>query len=137
MNRVRRIILFASSLFVAGCENDSRVIATNQMSNGNAAESSASAPGARAWTIPMQIAGTNEAVSCATAFSTEASENAVASWLTGYWSGLNVGRGLAVGSTTDSNGILREVKLDCQKTPSATLHHSAHQTYNRMRANKR
>ena len=132
-----RVILLASSLFVAGCENESTPIANNQVSDRNDVESSASARGARAWTIPMQVAGTKEAVSCATAFSTQAAENAVASWLTGYWSGLNVGRGLTVGSTTDANEILREVELDCQKTPSATLHHSAHQTYNRMEAAKR
>ena len=137
MTRILRAILFGSSLLATGCEKDSTAVENNQMTIGNEVESSGPAPGARAWTIPMQIAGTKEAVSCATAFSTEATENAVASWLTGYWSGLNVGRGLTVGNTTDANGILREVKLDCQKMPSATLHHSAHQTYNRLKANKR
>lgn len=136
MNRIRAIVLFAASLIVAACENDSGAVATDQVHARNETASQA-AQKATAWTIPMQTADTKTAVNCATAFSNQATEEAVASWVNGYWSGLNVGLGLSVGSTSDANGIMREIKLDCEKTPTATLHQAAHHTYNRLRAGKR
>ncbi len=136
MHRTRAIVLFGTSLIVAGCENDSGTVATDQVIARKEVPSQP-AQKATAWTVPMETAGTKTAVNCATAFSSQATEEAVASWVNGYWSGLNVGLGLSVGSTTDANGIMREIKLDCEKTPNATLHQAAHHTYNRLRANRR
>ena len=126
--QVRELVPVLFLVSLAACEN-------KQVRD--AASSPASAQSAKAWTIPMEVAGTNTPASCATAFSSKANEEAAGIWLTGFWSGLNVARGLVVGSTSDADGILREIKLDCQKTPAAALHQSAHQTYDRMRANRR
>ena len=134
---VVRALVLVSGILLVGCADNSGTVATDQVTVRNEIASSSPAQKSTAWTIPMQTSGTKTPVSCAAAFSSQATEEAVASWLDGYWSGLNVGMGLTVGSTTDANGIMREIKFDCQKTPTATLHQSAHHTYNRLRAKGR
>jgi len=70
--------------------------------------------------------GVGATESCATWLSSPESEFQGFTWLLGYWSGMNVASGVSghqgmVGSTTDSQGTLAEVKKVCARQPSLLL----------------
>jgi hypothetical protein len=73
--------------------------------------------GGMAWAFGM---GTQ---SCAYWLSNYRSENAGEHWISGYWSGLNVGNtnDHDVGHTVDAEGIIGEVKKFCKDHPSELL----------------
>jgi len=53
-------------------------------------------------------------------------------WILGYWSGRNVEAQKAVGSTTDADGILDEVRLICKGQPSLPLLDAVAKVYHRF-----
>ena len=50
---------------------------------------------------------------------------------------MNVDAAFNVGSTTDSRGIVEEVKVACRAEPSLSLAQASYQTYQRLRAERR
>ncbi len=67
-------------------------------------------------------------LSCAAAWDTA---NAPYSqiWLSGFWSGLNIAGGRAVGRSTDRQGIEGEVRKVCMEEPSLSLVSATLKTY--------
>lgn len=72
--------------------------------------------------------------SCATWLSTPNKENEGSIWIYGAWSGMNFKNpeNHIVGSTSDSNGIVAEVRAICSREPSTTLGSATLQAYNRL-----
>lgn len=68
--------------------------------------------------VEVMTAGFGAQSSCA-AWSKDDSQGSI--WLLGYWSGRNVEAQKAVGSTTDADGILDEVRLICEAEPSLPM----------------
>lgn len=68
--------------------------------------------------------------SCATAMNTSA--DARASWVLGFWTGMNVALGRRVGRATDGRGILGEVERRCANVPSRPLAEITLATYRQM-----
>jgi hypothetical protein len=84
---------------------------------------------------PKGVWSISGSISCATWLADPISENQGIYWLFGYFTGRNVesdGPGM-VGHGTDSQGIIAEVKLICEKSPSTLLGGAAHQVYNKLR----
>lgn len=84
---------------------------------------------------PIMIVGEGS-VSCATAWrreNVEVSEE----WVAGFWSGLNLDAKAITGHTTDRDGIIGEVRLVCQRQPSANLLQATVTVYAAMRASSR
>lgn len=50
-------------------------------------------------------------------------------WVLGFWSGVNNTRGLLVGSKTDADGILGEVKRVCAARPAIRLYEAVDQAF--------
>lgn len=71
--------------------------------------------------------------SCASWLENDEVELVGASWLMGFWSGMNAVTNQLVGSTTDSQGRLAEVKMVCVKQPSKLLVDAAIEVYISMR----
>ncbi len=59
--------------------------------------------------------------SCAAAFESEGISNSSAHWALGFWSGYNTASKSMAGMHTDPAGIMGEIKLECEKSPSSTL----------------
>ena len=90
------------------------------------------ADGRSIWTI----GGTQ---SCAAWLSTPTSETEGRWWIVGFWSGRNMqnasnGR---VGSSTDSEGIIGEIKRVCEMEPSLLLINAAGRVYVEMDRERR
>lgn len=70
-------------------------------------------------------------LSCATWLSTSANRQQGNDWLLGFWSGINGygSPGGIVGHTTDSLGIISEVKKVCNNEPSLALIYATARTY--------
>ena len=86
------------------------------------------------WSYPPTVGnpdGTERHVaSCATAdTSITVSGNAISYWILGFWSGMNNALGKQIGRTTDTAGLLGEVKLYCDAHPSATVTEASLMTY--------
>lgn len=58
-------------------------------------------------------------------------------WVMGYFSGLNQAAKAGVGSSTDGEGIMGEIKIICDGEPSLSLIAAAFRVYERMRVEKR
>jgi hypothetical protein len=78
-------------------------------------------------------------MSCARWQSSSAYVQAGRFWILGYWSGKNMQAALAndtaggVGRTTDADGVVAEVKLACEASPSKSLVMATTETYERFR----
>lgn len=61
-------------------------------------------------------------------------------WILGFWSGLNIAYGVSgnsrpdVGQTSTPNGVIGEVKLQCHRTPSASIPDTVVSVYEKFRA---
>ena len=88
--------------------------------------------GRSVWTI----GGTQ---SCAAWLATPASETEGDWWIAGFWSGRNMQNGSngRVGSSTDSDGIIGEIKRVCQAEPSLLLINAAGRIYVEMDRERR
>jgi hypothetical protein len=80
--------------------------------------------------------------SCASWLANRTSERIGSEWILGYWTGRNVSADVAdgngmVGSTTDTLGIIAEVKLVCEAEPSKSLLNAADEVYRRMQSDRR
>ena len=77
--------------------------------------------------------------SCAAWLATPQSETEGRWWLAGFWSGRNMQNGDngRVGSSTDSEGIVGEIKRICQAEPSALLITVAGRVYVEMDRERR
>jgi len=75
--------------------------------------------------------------SCAM-WTTDPRNEAVATfWIWGFFSGRNSGLNINVGRTTDGQGILEEVRLECQASPSLPIAAATMRVYERLRAENR
>ena len=72
--------------------------------------------------------------SCAAWLATPASETEGRWWIAGFWSGRNMQNGAygRVGSSTDSEGIIGEIKRVCQSEPTLLLINAAGRVYVEM-----
>jgi hypothetical protein len=61
----------------------------------------------------------------------------MATWVLGYWSGLNTALTRKVGYTTDANGILGEVNKECAAHPSERLFLAVDAVYQRLGTSSR
>lgn len=70
-------------------------------------------------------------LSCATWLSSPQNRLAGESWLLGFWSGLNTfnTQDSAVGSRTDGEGVIAEVRKVCDKSPSKSLNDAVESVY--------
>jgi hypothetical protein len=59
-------------------------------------------------------------------------EAAGTNWLLGYWTGRNIEGLRKVGTSTDGNGIIEEVRLICNAQPSLRLMDATTQVYQRF-----
>src|SRR5262245_6128010 len=89
-------------------------------------------PGRPVWTI----GGTQ---SCASWLATPASETEGRWWIVGFWSGRNMQNAdhSRVGSSTDSEGIIGEIRRVCQAEPSLLLINAAGRVYVEMERQSR
>lgn len=87
------------------------------------------------WGIPVSVSGSDghgHEASCADA-ANNMHDLSLAYWIYGYFTGRNMGSTTnMVGHTTDSAGIIGEVKLYCDTHPSATVTEATTQTYLKM-----
>ena len=99
---------------------------------GTPTQSASQGDGRPIWTI----GGTQ---SCAAWLATPASEAEGRWWLAGFWSGRNMQNGAngRVGSSTDSEGVLGEIKRICQAEPSLQLLTAAARVYVTMDKERR
>ena len=86
---------------------------------------------------PIWVIGGTQ--SCASWLSTPANEEEGRWWLVGFWSGRNMQNGDngRVGSSTDSEGIIGEVKRICAGEPSLQLITAAGRVYVEMERDQR
>lgn len=63
----------------------------------------------------------------------ESSRSEGDAWILGFWSGANMARSLAVGSSTDGAGIIARVLDTCRDDPSLLLVHAAIKVYSALR----
>jgi hypothetical protein len=77
----------------------------------------------------VMTAGFGAQSSCAS-WSSDDSQGSI--WLLGYWSGRNVEGQKAVGSTTDADGILEEVRAICKAEPSRPMIDAVAKVYKRF-----
>jgi hypothetical protein len=77
--------------------------------------------------------------SCAAWLATPASETEGRWWIAGFWSGRNMQNGPngRVGSSSDSEGIIGEIKRVCQAEPSLLLISAAGRVYVEMDRDRR
>ena len=77
--------------------------------------------------------------SCAAWLATPASDTEGRWWIAGYWSGRNMQNGARgqVGSSTDSEGIIGEIRRACQAEPSLLLITAAARVYVEMDRERR
>jgi hypothetical protein len=77
--------------------------------------------------------------SCAAWLATPASETEGRWWIAGFWSGRNMQNGPngRVGSSSDSEGIIGEIKRVCQAEPSLLLISAAGRVYVAMDRDRR
>jgi len=77
--------------------------------------------------------------SCAAWLATPASETEGQWWIVGFWSGRNMQNGSngRVGSSTDSEGIIGEIRRVCQVEPSLLLINAAGRVYVEMDRERR
>ena len=75
------------------------------------------AGGRTAWAVGGDI-------SCATWMQDESSGRL---WIWGYWTGRNIEALKSVGSSTDSNGLVAEIRLICKAEPSLCTPERHHQ----------
>lgn len=69
--------------------------------------------------------------SCASWLSTENNKFQGDVWILGAWSGMNVynTKNHVVGSNTDAQGLIAEVRAVCVKSPSLVLHNAVIEAY--------
>jgi hypothetical protein len=79
------------------------------------------------------------AQSCAAWLADPASETEGRWWIAGFWSGRNIQNAgnARVGSSTDSEGIIGEIKRVCQAEPSLLLINAAGRVYVEMDRERR
>lgn len=58
----------------------------------------------------------------------------VATWILGFWSGLNAAKSARVGDGRTASGVVGEVKLYCSTHPSVSLAQATLDTYVAMRS---
>jgi len=77
--------------------------------------------------------------SCAAWLGTPSSETEGRWWIAGFWSGRNMQNGGngRVGSSTDSEGIIGEIRRVCQAEPSLPLINAAGRVYTEMDRERR
>ena len=77
--------------------------------------------------------------SCASWLATPDSETEGRWWIAGFWSGRNMQNGTysRVGSSTDSEGIIAEIKRVCQGEPTLLLINAAASVYVQMDRERR
>lgn len=78
-------------------------------------------------------------ISCAAWLESPSTEVQGSQWLLGFWSGKNMEAegGGQVGRSTDAAGVVGEVRLVCQASPSKSLISATLETYNRFKAEGR
>ncbi len=82
-------------------------------------------------TVLISGAGNN---SCATWTQSHASQQEGIAWIMGYWSGANQeGFPHHVGHTTDSMGLIAEVRKVCDAAPSKTLYQAVFQVFKQLK----
>jgi hypothetical protein len=79
--------------------------------------------------VEVMTAGFGAQSSCAS-WSRDRSQGSI--WILGYWSGRNVEGQKSVGSATDADGILDEVRLICKAEPSRRMIDAVDEVYNRL-----
>jgi hypothetical protein len=79
--------------------------------------------------VEVMTAGFGAQSSCAS-WSKDRSQGSI--WILGYWSGRNVEGANGVGSTTDADGILEEVRLICKAEPSRPMIDAVDEVYKRL-----
>lgn len=75
--------------------------------------------------------------SCATWLSSEPQKTSGNWWILGFWSGLNAQTNGKVGQSTDANGVIGEIKLYCEASPSSNLFQATTKVYQRFKAQGR
>jgi hypothetical protein len=86
--------------------------------------------------VPMMIVFGIGRESCASWQSSASNQRDGASWILGFWTGINQNgldkKSRMVGSKTDGLGILAEVKKTCETRPSMTLKDATNLTHFEM-----
>jgi hypothetical protein len=90
--------------------------------------------GSPVWSLTQN----GESVTCATVFSPTSSLNDVGraqarEWILGYLSGLNVASHANVGTRSDAEGMIGEVRLYCEGHPSMELIDAVDGTWSNLR----
>lgn len=78
--------------------------------------------------VPL-IYGSN--ISCATAFR-ESNRGETLAYIAGLWSGFNIAWRHRVGTSTDTNGVVGEVRKVCEAAPSKSLPDAIYDAYSTM-----
>ena len=92
--------------------------------------------------LRVHIIGTG-GFSCGAWVSKRINDNFAQAWILGYWSGLNTGvtafteTATSVGSSTDADGIIEEVRLLCRREPSLAIYTATANAYAKLRDAKR
>jgi hypothetical protein len=94
---------------------------------------------ARAETTQFWSPGSSGGTSCATWLSNPVQEAAGAEWILGFVTGANAynDRYHYVGRTTDSAGLIAEVRLACQAAPADTVQAVTFRVYVRLQNDRR
>lgn len=88
------------------------------------------------WVYPVSVTGTNgttHEASCATV-GNDFANITVRYWILGFWSGMNTAKGKMVGKSTDTNGVIGEVKLYCAAHPSSLVTDAVEAVYSALQA---
>ena len=92
--------------------------------------------------LRVHIIGTG-GFSCGAWVAKRINDNFAQAWILGYWSGLNTGvtafteAATSVGSSTDADGIIEEVRLLCRREPSLAIYTATANAYAKLRDAKR
>lgn len=90
------------------------------------------------WVYPVTLGaadGTNlHEASCASAGERVINDVTINYWILGFWTGMNTATASQVGRSTDTKGVLGEVKLYCDAHPSATITEATTVTYQRLKS---
>jgi hypothetical protein len=83
--------------------------------------------------------GSSGGTSCATWLSNYVQEAAGGQWVLGFFTGANAhnNRNHFVGHSTDSAGLVAEVKAACQAAPSETVQATTFKVYYKLQAERR
>ena len=58
-------------------------------------------------------------------------------WIMGFWSGLNRATVRVVGSTTDGDGIIEEVRKLCKEQPALKISSATYEVYSRFQSSEK